>query len=31
VPTHENLPFALRAGIEAPGIMPRRGDGEKRS
>src|ERR1700688_3961030 len=31
VPTHENLPFALRAGIEAPGIMPRRRDGEKRS
>jgi len=30
VPTHENLPFAVRAGIEAPGIIPRRGDGEKR-
>jgi hypothetical protein len=31
VPTRENLPFALRAGIEAPGIMPPRGNGEKRS
>ena len=31
VPTHENMPFALRAGIEAPGVMPARGDGEKRS
>jgi len=30
VPTHENMPFALRAGIEAPGVMPARGDGEKR-
>ncbi len=30
VPTRENLPFALRAGIEAPGIMPPRGNGEKR-
>jgi hypothetical protein len=29
VPTRENLPFALRAGIEAPGIMPPRGNGEK--
>jgi hypothetical protein len=28
VRTRENVPFALRAGIEAPGIMP--GDGEKR-
>jgi hypothetical protein len=27
--TRENVPFALRAGIEAPGMMPRRGDGEK--
>src|ERR1700676_3503504 len=31
VPTHENLPFALRAGIEAPGLMPPRGNGERRS
>jgi hypothetical protein len=30
VPTHENVPFALRAGIEAPGMMRTRGDGEKR-
>jgi hypothetical protein len=30
VTTHENLPFALRAGIEAPGMMRRRGSGEKR-
>jgi len=30
VRTHENMPFALRAGIEAPGMMSRRGDGEKR-
>jgi hypothetical protein len=30
VPTHENLPFALRAGIEAPGVMSPRGAGEKR-
>jgi hypothetical protein len=29
VPTHENLPFALRAGIEAPGLMPPRENGEK--
>ena len=29
VRTRENLPFALRAGIEAPGIMPPRGSGEK--
>src|SRR3984893_13961188 len=28
VPTHENMPFALRAGIEAPGLMPPRGNGE---
>jgi hypothetical protein len=28
VSTRENLPFAVRAGIEAPGIMPR-GNGEK--
>jgi hypothetical protein len=30
VPTRENLPFAIRAGIEAPGMMPPRGNGEKR-
>jgi hypothetical protein len=30
VRTRENLPFALRAGIEAPGMMPPRRDGEKR-
>ena len=30
VSTRENLPFALRAGIEAPGTMPPRGNGEKR-
>jgi hypothetical protein len=30
VPTRENLPFAVRAGIEAPGTMPTRGSGEKR-
>jgi hypothetical protein len=30
VPTRENVPFALRAGIEAPGVMPPRGEGEKR-
>ena len=29
VRTRENLPLALRAGIEAPGIMPPRGSGEK--
>ena len=28
--TRENVPFALRAGIEAPGMMATRGDGEKR-
>jgi hypothetical protein len=27
VPTHENVAFALRAGIEAPGILPPRGGG----
>lgn len=26
VPTRENLPFAMRAGIEAPGITPPRGE-----
>src|SRR5580692_10686870 len=30
VPTHENIPFAMRAGIETPSLMLRRGDGEKR-
>jgi len=30
VPTHENLPFALRAGIEAPGTILPRKSGEKR-
>jgi hypothetical protein len=30
VPTHENLPFILRAGIEAPGTIPQREGGEKR-
>jgi len=29
VSTRENLPFAVRAGIEAPGIMPPRESGEK--
>ena len=30
MPTRENLSFALRAGIEAPGIIPRQESGEKR-
>jgi len=30
VPTRENLPFVLRVGIEAPGLMPPRENGEKR-
>jgi hypothetical protein len=30
VTTRENLPFAMRAGIEAPGIIPTRESGEKR-
>lgn len=30
VSTHENLPFVLRAGIEAPGTIPRRGSEDKR-
>ena len=30
VPTRENLPFAIRAGIEAPGTMAPRGNGENR-
>jgi hypothetical protein len=29
VSTRENMPFFLRAGIEAPGTMPRRQDGDK--
>jgi hypothetical protein len=29
VSTRENLPFVLRTGIEAPGIMPRREGGDK--
>jgi len=31
VSTRENLPFIMRAGIEAPGIIPPREHGEKRS
>lgn len=30
VPTRENLPFAVRAGIEAPGVMRQKETGEKR-
>jgi hypothetical protein len=30
VPTRENLPFAVRAGIEAPGMMRPKENGEKR-
>jgi hypothetical protein len=30
VTTRENLPFAMRAGIEAPGMIPLRENGEKR-
>jgi len=30
MPTRENLAFALRAGIEAPGLMPPRQEGEQR-
>ena len=30
MPTHENLSFAVRAGIEAPGMIPTREDREKR-
>ncbi|HTC64122.1 MAG TPA: hypothetical protein VK709_14870 [Candidatus Saccharimonadales bacterium] len=30
VSTRENVPFVVRAGIEAPGIMPPRENGEKR-
>ncbi|HXH67625.1 MAG TPA: hypothetical protein VNI81_10535 [Candidatus Limnocylindrales bacterium] len=31
VPTRENLPFAVRAGIEAPGMMRQKENGEKHS
>jgi hypothetical protein len=31
VPTRENLPFVLRAGIEAPGTITPRANGEKRT
>jgi hypothetical protein len=30
VPTRENLPFAVRAGVEAPGMIRPRGEGEGR-
>src|ERR1700722_9586872 len=30
VPPRDNLPFAVRAGIEAPGLIPPRENGEKR-
>lgn len=30
VPTRENLAFALRAGVEAPGTLPLREEGEPR-
>jgi hypothetical protein len=30
VSTRENMPLAMRAGIEAPGIIPPRGSGERR-
>lgn len=30
IPTRENLPFAVRAGIEAPGVMRQKESGEKR-
>jgi hypothetical protein len=30
VPTRENVPFAIRAGIEAPGVMSPRANGDKR-
>lgn len=30
VPTYENVAFAIRAGVEAPGILPPRGTEEKR-
>jgi hypothetical protein len=30
IPTRENVSFAIRAGVEAPGILPPRGSGENR-
>jgi len=30
IPTRENVSFALRAGIEAPGLIPPRDSGEER-
>ena len=30
ISTRENLPFLIRAGIEAPGVIPPRESGEKR-
>jgi hypothetical protein len=30
MPTNENLSFLIRAGVEAPGLIPPRGSGEKR-
>jgi len=30
ISTRENMPFAMRAGIEAPGIVPPKESGEKR-
>ncbi|HWY71301.1 MAG TPA: hypothetical protein VNX88_21725 [Terriglobales bacterium] len=30
MPTHENVSFAIRAGVEAPGIIPPKGSGEER-
>ena len=30
VPTRENIPFAVRAGVEAPGMIRPRGEGEER-
>ena len=30
IPTSENLSFAMRAGVEAPGLIPPRESGEKR-
>ncbi len=30
VPTYENVPFAIRAGLEAPGLIPPQGNSEER-
>jgi hypothetical protein len=30
IPTRENVSFAIRAGVEAPGMLPPRGNGENR-